>query len=589
MALADLDKLIGYTGGAPNQGQAPIPKPKGGLLQSLFPALGSIIGGIAGIPLGPAGIIGGSALGGSLGEFGRQKASGQQDVNQWDVLKEGGLSGLFSGAGLGIGKLFSALKGAKTAREVAKGASVAAKTPQGVKASSIPQGAMKTTAGGAKRAILKPPAQGAFGAEQQQAILDTYARRGLGGSPRSIYEKLPNEIRTASAEAKQLIKNANVPPIDQVSFKARILQGAKTNPHFNQLDKQSVKLLNQEIDDLWLKSKGQLENINDFKLALGEDLTNAFKKARGVLSGDMTAKEAAKYSLWKELDGLITENVPDAKIITTDISRLIEGSEGLLESAEKGIRIPIPFAGKMRLPDVIGRPIQAGTEKVASAVERGVGLPRLGVKAGITASQTIPRALGGFSGTPQSPTEGIPQPSSLTPTGGAPSTIPQPRSLLSGEEAAQLILNNPEYASAIKAAYDLGEVERQKPLTAQQQKDKNNAESGLRNIYAIETILQEDPLAAYKAAIPGSPGARTFQAARKEAGDVLTRLRTGAALNEEEMRFYQSQLPQPFDSAETIQYKLKIFKDLFSQFINPVGTGGLFASDFSAPAQQYGY
>ena len=41
-----------------------------------------------------------------------------------------------------------------------------------------------------------------------------------------------------------------------------------------------------------------------------------------------------------------------------------------------------------------------------------------------------------------------------------------------------------------------------------------------------------------------------------------------------EQKDYEAQLPQFYDSAETIQYKLSIFENLFSQLANPQGTGG---------------
>jgi len=121
-------------------------------------------------------------------------------------------------------------------------------------------------------------------------------------------------------------------------------------------------------------------------------------------------------------------------------------------------------------------------------------------------------------------------------------------------------------ASKIEAAYKFlfggGQT---KPLTAQQQLNKTSADSGLRALSTIESELQKNPNVLLQASIPGTPGARIFNAARKEAGDVLTRLRTGAALNENEMVFYQSQLPQAFDAPDTITYKLGLFRDLFNQ------------------------
>jgi hypothetical protein len=115
----------------------------------------------------------------------------------------------------------------------------------------------------------------------------------------------------------------------------------------------------------------------------------------------------------------------------------------------------------------------------------------------------------------------------------------------------------------------------QPKLTAQQTKDKNNAESGLRALDTVVTEMQSNPLALYLAALPGNPGARKFETAKKEAADVITRLRTGAAINENEEKFYKSQLPRAFDGAETINYKINLLRELFNRVANPQSGAGL--------------
>jgi hypothetical protein len=97
-----------------------------------------------------------------------------------------------------------------------------------------------------------------------------------------------------------------------------------------------------------------------------------------------------------------------------------------------------------------------------------------------------------------------------------------------------------------------------------ERKAAENANSGLRAIDAMEKWINRDPNVLYKAAIPFAPFAREFNTARREAADVITRLRTGAALNADEQVFYQNQMPTALDSAETIAYKLQSLRSLFS-------------------------
>lgn len=106
-------------------------------------------------------------------------------------------------------------------------------------------------------------------------------------------------------------------------------------------------------------------------------------------------------------------------------------------------------------------------------------------------------------------------------------------------------------------------------LSGEEKKQTYNAASGLR---ALSTIREELGSGGkgklFAAALPGSPGARKYSTASKEIADVLTRLRTGAQINDFELEFYQGQLPSVLDSKETVDYKLKIFEDLFSSFTN---------------------
>jgi hypothetical protein len=95
----------------------------------------------------------------------------------------------------------------------------------------------------------------------------------------------------------------------------------------------------------------------------------------------------------------------------------------------------------------------------------------------------------------------------------------------------------------------------------------NNAESGLRAIEKVRTELGKNPLVIplSKLGIIGRyGGASSYMSAVKEVQDVFTRLRTGAALNRDEIAFYESQLPNIGDRPEDIDYKLSIFQNLYA-------------------------
>jgi len=130
---------------------------------------------------------------------------------------------------------------------------------------------------------------------------------------------------------------------------------------------------------------------------------------------------------------------------------------------------------------------------------------------------------------------------------------------------ASIMFSKAKNVSDIKTAFEMLQGPAAKPLTAEQQKIAANSQSGLRALDLLENILTKDPLAVAKSKIPGVAGRSPYSTASREIADVLTRLRTGAALNESEQKFYESQLPDLLDSPQTIQYKLKLFRDLFTQ------------------------
>ena len=115
---------------------------------------------------------------------------------------------------------------------------------------------------------------------------------------------------------------------------------------------------------------------------------------------------------------------------------------------------------------------------------------------------------------------------------------------------------------------------KEEDLTAEEKKQILNSESGMRALSKIEGILDTDlskeglegKSQIWKSRLPFGLGARSYRSATKEIMDVLTRLRTGAALNEDEFKFYRSQLPDIGDKDEDIKYKLSIFRQLFESF-----------------------
>lgn len=114
-----------------------------------------------------------------------------------------------------------------------------------------------------------------------------------------------------------------------------------------------------------------------------------------------------------------------------------------------------------------------------------------------------------------------------------------------------------------------------KQLTSQQQKDATNAQSGLAALAKIQQTLQQNPRAAGESALPGGSltarltGTGDYRAAVNNASDVIGRLRSGGAIQDDEARRYLAMLPSAFDDPQTANYKLQTLGTIFSQIANP--------------------
>lgn len=99
-------------------------------------------------------------------------------------------------------------------------------------------------------------------------------------------------------------------------------------------------------------------------------------------------------------------------------------------------------------------------------------------------------------------------------------------------------------------------------LTTAEKTAQQSAISGLNAVGQITSMFENGSLPLARSAILGdsylgrASGTSQYETLKKEAADVITRIRTGAALNESEVKFYQGLLPQLGDSNEDIQLKL---------------------------------
>lgn len=113
-----------------------------------------------------------------------------------------------------------------------------------------------------------------------------------------------------------------------------------------------------------------------------------------------------------------------------------------------------------------------------------------------------------------------------------------------------------------------------KKLTAEQEKTMLNAQSGIMALDVLQNALDTNPnIFKLISFAPFGIGWTDIRLAQKEAADVITRLRTGAALNQHEMDFYKNYVPQWQDDPQRAQFKINFLKNFYKLFAdNPETT-----------------
>lgn len=121
-------------------------------------------------------------------------------------------------------------------------------------------------------------------------------------------------------------------------------------------------------------------------------------------------------------------------------------------------------------------------------------------------------------------------------------------------------------ASVTEVLADMG-MPIPRELTAPEKANQQKAESALISTEAVQDIIAKNPQVLALAIVPGVlggnliPGVANLRFHLGEMMDVKTRDRTGAALNQMEIKFYGDQAPQPSDlvNPEVIQTKINHF------------------------------
>lgn len=131
-----------------------------------------------------------------------------------------------------------------------------------------------------------------------------------------------------------------------------------------------------------------------------------------------------------------------------------------------------------------------------------------------------------------------------------------------------------KYVSLVEALQELRTPEQPK-LNATQLQQANNAMSGLEDLSALASMVEADPNVTLKASLPGgsftrrATGTAQYEAAKQNVADVIGRLRSGGAINQDEEKRFLAQLPQAGDSQQDALMKIQRVSNLLQRFAQP--------------------
>ncbi len=110
------------------------------------------------------------------------------------------------------------------------------------------------------------------------------------------------------------------------------------------------------------------------------------------------------------------------------------------------------------------------------------------------------------------------------------------------------------------------------------------ASAGSQALQQMSQMIQSDPNVVAHTAVPGqntpllgslvrrATGTGEYQTAADTVLNSLARMYTGANMPKSEEGFYRQMLPQPLDSAQTVQFKLQRLQNDFQPFMQVNGT-----------------
>ena len=621
-------QIQGITGQAPQQTSG-----RGGFLSSLISETGglsgAVAGGAAGSAFGPLGTLVGAGIGGfgggTLGSVAEQSVRDNR-VDTGKALREGALEGIFAAGPIRLGR--AAVGAGKAARAGATaGQALQQGAQQGLDFSirgALGKGAQRASNNAAVKSLgLTKGQKNNIFKNTGSSPADITGRFGirtaddLGPKIDELQSSFDDVIsRTTNPITRQTITdafNSRISPLvtGAVPQSERKIGAA--------LKKEMDSLLETIGDDITASELNQIRKKFD-KAVKKFDLTDKTIADTNRLSRDSLAdvvRQAANTQGVRSAGGQSLEelgkDLSSLRRLQEAANKNVEGPGGtsllglrnLLGGAGAAAAFGTPVAGLAAGAGTAALNSRAGRNATASLADRLAS--QLG-GGGNNITQNVARgALTGSavnSSLQSSPTS-VDQSQAPTSPNNAPNTnvsnsqapqlgnsipdLQQQVQLMTAqaqlavleqggslEEAAQITQLIPVLLQA--EGIDISGLvqEQQEPLTGDALKRSLTAQSGLRSLDTLEGTLQSDPGAFQRQALPNPlgitgrlTGTTQIRAATDNIVDVIARLRSGAAITEDEAQRFAKLLPQPGDSEEDALFKLANVRAELEGFANP--------------------
>ena len=486
------------------------------------------------------------------------------------VLASGGISGLSAAkSGMVLGGVLGATNPGADLTQRALGATggaalggITGKLLEGIlKAPSK----MQESGQALRQGVLKPKVSTSpLFAQEETALTQKATKLGLKGSAKAQSQQIGNIYKQSSTELGNILNKskAKFNPAKIITDVSKKLEGEVLMDEGTIANKTFNKWLGK------LNEGGTTPGasfINKLKFELQNELKPVYTK---LMKGNpLTDQETVKLAFRDILDEAISGKVPATRPLLETLSTLHKLAPGLKKSTASSVKLPLWLGN---IPGV-NQPLQAGQDLLGRILGKAGNLG-----AGIT-SKVSPQVL-------TSPIlTSILKPGQQTPqaTPTAPETIaettkeqlmqPQGQGMtITPQQMQQVELSDisEKTKDKIRAAYKL--QTKTKTATALQVEGKAKAASDAINF--IEQQLSANPNVLIQAMIPGSPGARQYEAAVSSITDAIGGLRTGASVSPQQQKFYRNLLPKVGDSPETIKYKLDALKAELSTYLQGSGS-----------------